>query len=547
VAIFQFESTGMRDYLRKLKPTVLEDLTAMNALYRPGPMENIPHFIDCKHGRQRVKYDHAALEPILSGTYGVFVYQEQVMAAAHDLAGFSMAQADELRRAMGKKIPEEMARKRAQFIEGCAGTKKIANAVADRVFTNMEKFAGYGFNKSHSAAYATVAYQCAWLKGNYPAEFMAATLTSEMGDSARLVTLIEECRRLKLELLPPDVNRSQWKFTLEDGKIRIGLGAVRNVGQGAVERVLEARAGGGPFRSLFELAMRVPAGALNRRVLESLVAAGALDALGARERLHAGAGATLEHAGAQHRERASGQSSLFGDADDGPGVAVAPALPDVPAWSNRDRGAREKEVLGFYLSEHPLEHLREQLARVATHGIAQALELGDGAEVRVVALVGEVRQVTTRAGKLMATVVLEDLTGRVECTVFPEAYEQSRALLVKDTILIASGRVEVRDDRDARLLLSELKAWQEASQHYRSVLHIEVRAEDLTEERIHGMDEVLSAYPGDSDVVLHIVKPDHSRMAMRSRRFRVGAHDGLIAGLKDRVPSCRVRWGKGGP
>src|SRR5437773_3891825 len=203
VAIFQFESAGMRDYLRKLKPTVFEDLTAMNALYRPGPMENIPHFIDCKHGRQKVKYDHGKLEPILAGTYGVFVYQEQVMAAAHELAGFSMAQADELRRAMGKKIPEEMARKRAQFIEGCAKTSRIAAKVADKVFTTMEKFAGYGFNKSHSAAYALVAYQCAWLKGNYPAEFMAATMTSEMGDSGRILTLVEECRRMKLELLPP--------------------------------------------------------------------------------------------------------------------------------------------------------------------------------------------------------------------------------------------------------------------------------------------------------------------------------------------------------
>ena len=545
VAIFQFESTGMRDYLKRLKPTVFEDLTAMNALYRPGPMENIPYFIDCKHGRQKVKYDHPKLESILAGTYGVFVYQEQVMAAAHELAGFSMAQADELRRAMGKKIPEEMARKRAQFIEGCARASKIGERVADRIFTNMEKFAGYGFNKSHSAAYATVAYQCAWLKGNHPAEFMAATLTSEMGDSSRVLTLVEECRRMGIELLPPDVNRSAWKFTIEDGRIRIGLGAVRNVGQGAVDLILKARREGGPFADLWDLAARVPAGSLNRRVVESLVAAGACDALGAsRERLHAGAALALDHAAAQHRERASGQSSLFGE-DATSLVHVAPPLPDAPAWSSRDRSAREKEVLGFYFSEHPLEHLRAEIERMAMHGIAQALDLGDGAEVRVVGVVGEIRQITTRAGKLMAVVMLEDLTARVECTVFPEAFEQARSWLAGDTIVVAAGRVEVRDER-ARLLLSELKPWQEARLEVRSVLHIEVKAEDLTEERIAGMDEVLSAYPGDSDVVLHIVKPDHSRTAMRSRRFRVGAHDGLIAGLKSRVPSCRVRWGKGG-
>jgi DNA polymerase-3 subunit alpha len=518
----------------------------MNALYRPGPMENIPYFIECKHGRKKVTYEHAKLQPILEGTYGVFVYQEQVMAAAHELAGFSMAQADELRRAMGKKIVEEMAKKRAQFIEGCAKTSRIAERAADKIFTTMEKFAGYGFNKSHSAAYALVAYQCAWLKGNYPAEFMAATLTSEMGDSTRVLTLIEECRRLKLELLPPDLNHSEWKFTLEAGRIRIGLGAVRNVGRGVVDTIVKARAGSGAFRDLADLAARVPAGALNRRVLESLIAAGACDALGARERLFAGAAFALEHAAALHRERASGQSSLFGDAPDEPGVAVAPPLPEVEAWSSRERGTREKEVLGFYFSGHPLEHLRADIERVATHGIAQTLELGDGAEVRVVGLVGEIKQLTTRAGKLMAMVVLEDLTGRVECTLFPEAYEQARAQLTPETIVVATGRIEVREERGVKLLLNEIRPWEQAEGQYRQVLHIEVRAEELTEEGIAGLDEVLSANPGDSEVVLHIVKPDHSRLAMRSRRFRVGAGDQLITGLKSRVPSCRVRWGKGG-
>ena len=546
VAIFQFESAGMRDYLKRLKPTVFEDLTAMNALYRPGPMENIPYFIDCKHGRQKVKYDHPKLEPILDGTYGVFVYQEQVMAAAHDLAGFSMAQADELRRAMGKKIVEEMAKKRTQFNEGCAKTSKIPERTADKIFTTMEKFASYGFNKSHSAAYAMVAYQCAWLKGNYPAEFMAATLTSEMSDSGRVLTLIEECRRLKIELLPPDVNHSEWRFTLEQGRIRIGLGAVRNVGQGVVEQVLKARAEGGAFRDLSDLAARVPAGAMNRRVLESLVAAGACDSLGARERLYAGAAFALEHAATLHRERTSGQSSLFGDVEDADVAVAPPPLPEVEPWSSRERGTREKEVLGFYFSGHPLEHLRAEIERVATHGIAQALELGDGAEVRVVALVGEIKQLTTRAGKLMAMVVLEDLTGRVECTVFPDAYEQARAQLTPESIVVAAGRVEVREERGVKLLLNEIRPWEQARDQYRSVLHIEVRAEELTEERIAGLDEVLSAHPGESEVVLHIVKPDHSRLAMRSRRFRVGAGDQLIAGLKSRVPSCRVRWGKGG-
>ncbi len=546
VAIFQFESVQMRDHLRKLRPTVFEDLVAMNALYRPGPMDNIPYFIDCKHGRQVAKFDHAKLKPILEGTYGVFVYQEQVMAAAHDLAGFSMSQADELRRAMGKKNIEEMARKREQFIAGCGTSSKIPEKVADKIFSTMEKFAGYGFNKSHSAAYAMVAYQCAWLKAHYPAEFMAATMTSEMSDSARIMTLIEECRRLKIGLLPPDVNHSELKFTIEDGKVRVGLGAVRNVGQGAVEALLRTRAEGGVFRDLFDLTVRAPQGALNRKVVESLVLAGACDALGpARAALYAGAALALDHASSVHRASAAGQSSLFGEETAGGPALGAVALPALPDWSNRDKSTREKEVLGFYFSEHPLEHLRAEIARVATSGIARALESGHGAEVRVVGIVGDIKQITTKAGKLMAAVMLEDLTGRAECTLFPEAYELARPILKADEIVIASGHVEVREDRGAKLLLDEIRPWDQGRAQYRPVLQIELRADGIREDALVAIGEVLSAHPGESEVYLYLVKPDHSRLAMRARRWRVAGEDALVAAIKARVPSCRVRWGRG--
>ncbi len=546
VAVFQFESTGMREYLRKLKPTVFEDLVAMNALYRPGPMENIPYFIDCKHGRQVAKYDHPRLEPILKGTYGVFVYQEQVMGAAHGLAGFSMAQADELRRAMGKKNVEEMEKKRVLFIEGCAKASKINAKIAEKIFATMYKFAGYGFNKSHSAAYALVAYQCAYLKAHYPAEFMAATMTSEMSDSGRIMTLIEECRRLGIALLPPDVNHSEWKFTIEDGKIRVGLGAVRNVGQGAVEAMLRARAEGGAFRDLYELAERAEAGALNRRVLESLVQSGACDAFGGtRASLFAGAAMALEHAAALHRERAAGQSSLFGGDDAGAVAVHAAPLPAMDEWPAREKSAKEKEVLGFYLSGHPLDSLREEIERIATAGIGQALEMGHDAEVRVVGIVGDIKQITTKAGKLMGMVWLEDLTGRVECTLFPEAYEQARPLLQSDAIVVASGRVEVRDDRGPKLLLNEVRPWEQGREQFRPVLQIELKAEALDEACLGRIGEVLGAHPGESEVYLYLVKPDHSRLAMRSRRWRVAMDDAVITGLKERVPSCRVRWGKG--
>ena len=547
VAIFQFESGGMREYLRKLKPTVFEDLVAMNALYRPGPMENIPYFIDCKHGRKVARYEHPKLEPILKGTYGVFVYQEQVMGAAHDLAGFSMAQADELRRAMGKKIVEEMNRKGDQFVEGCAKHSKIPERAARSIFETMQKFAGYGFNKSHSAAYALVAYQCGYLKAHYPAEFMAATMTSEMSESARLVTLIEECRRMGIGLLGPDVAHSEWKFTIEEGRIRMGLGGVRNVGHGAADALIAARREGGVFRDLFDLASRVPGATFNRRVVESLVGAGACDALGpSRERLFAGVELTLQSAASRHRERASGQESLFGGGAGPAAVEInAPPLPDVPEWTSRERSAKEKEVLGFYFSEHPLEHIRSEIEAVATHGIAQVPELGDGTEVRIVGIVGEKKQITTKTGKLMGVVALEDLTGRVECTLFPEAYEKHRLMLETDAILVAEGRVEIRDDRGAKLLVSSVRPWEQGRHELRPALHLEMRATDLTESLFMAIDEVLARFPGDSEVYLHLIKPDHAREVLRARKYRVRLDDGLLAGLKESAPSCRVRWGKG--
>ncbi|MEO5618566.1 MAG: DNA polymerase III subunit alpha [Candidatus Eisenbacteria bacterium] len=561
VAIFQFESSGMRDYLKKLKPTVFEDLVAMNALYRPGPMENIPYFIDCKHGRAEARFDHADLEPILKGTYGVFVYQEQVMQAANALAGFSMAQADELRRAMGKKRVEEMEAKRQQFVEGCK-KRKIPQPKAEKIFATMEKFAGYGFNKSHSAAYALVAYQCAWLKAHYPAQFMAATLTSEMSDSARVVTLIEECRRMGIAIQAPDVNCSDWRFTIEDGAIRFGLGAVKNVVQSAVEAIVTARRGGGAaasarasasapapagvFRNLFDLAGRLDARALNRRVLESLVMSGACDSLGGeRGALFAGAARALDQAAALQRERTSGQSSLFGGSEEGAVAVVAAPLPEVPAWTGHERSQKEKEVLGFYFSEHPLTPLREAIERVATHSAAEALQLEDGAEARLAGLVGEVKPITTKAGRRMGIVTLEDLSGRIECTVFPDVFESAAALLQPERVVVLAGRIEVRDDRGIKLLVAEALPFEDARRQHRPKLHIEVHSQNLSLEWLADMDAVLSAHPGEAEVYLHIVMPDHSRKASRSKRYRVTEEEDVARALRDRFPFIRVAWGKG--
>jgi DNA polymerase III subunit alpha len=557
VAIFQFESTGMRDYLRKLKPTVFEDLVAMNALYRPGPMENIPYFIDCKHGRQVVRYEHQALEPILKKTYGVFIYQEQVMEAAHRLAGFSLAQADELRRAMGKKMVSEMEKKQKAFLEGCT-KNRIPAAKAIKIFQTMEKFAGYGFNASHAAAYALIAYQCAWLKAHHPAEFMAATLTSEMADSSRIVTLIAECRAMGLTVRPPDVNRSEWRFSIEEGAVRIGLGAVRNVGQGAVEGLLAARRGtpaegvaaapgrAGPFRDLFDLAHRAGASTMNRRVLESLVAAGACDELGAeRGRMFAGAGRVLEQAAALQRDRARGQSSLFGEEGQDDGLVTASELPPAPAWSTRERSAHEKEVLGLYFSEHPLEPLRGELERLATHTVEDLPQQPHGTEVRIGGVLGELRSINTRNGKLMAAAMLEDLTGRIECTLFPDLYEQVRPWLAEDEIVVISGRVEIREERGAKLVLTEVRRLEEARAVWSPTLHIEVVAASLSVEWLEEVDVVLSAHPGDSEVYLHLVLPNRERKTRRSRRYRVAGDSDVAEALRHRFPGVRAFWGKG--
>jgi DNA polymerase-3 subunit alpha len=368
-----------------------------------------------------------------------------------------------------------------------------------------------------------------------------------MSDSARIVTLIDEVRRMKLENLPPDVNRSEWKFTLEEGRIRFGLGAVRNVGQAVVEALVEARASGGAFRDLHDLANRLGGRALNRRVLESLIAAGACDSLG-RERaaMFEAAGQALDQAASLQRERESGQSSLFGEGGDGGGVAVAsPPLPATPPWTSRERSAREKEVLGFYFSEHPLEHVRGEIEGIATHTIADLLQQEDGVEARVAGIVLEGKTITTRGGKQMAIVTLEDLTGRIECTVFPDLWESARAVLAPDQIVVVTGRVEVRDDRGVKLLLAEAAELGEARRRYRASLQIKIAVEELTVERLETIDAVLSAHPGEAEVYVFIVHRDRSIEAMRSRRYHVSEDPAMVEQLKSRCPWLGARWARG--
>jgi DNA polymerase-3 subunit alpha len=366
VGVFQFESSGMQEHLKRLQPERLDDLIAMNALYRPGPMDNIPSYIERRHGREQIQYLHPILETYLKLTYGIIVYQEQVMQIGQAVGGFSLGQADELRRAMGKKILAKMEKMKVGFFEGAAA-QDIEEKVTQQIWDLLYKFANYGFNKSHSAAYAWLAYQTGYLKANYTAEFMAAVMTNGQDDTKEMVSFIEECRRYGLKVLPPDINRSESEFSVVDGDIRFGLGAVKNVGSTAIECILAARRAGGPFTSVFDLLERVDTRLANRKVLESLIQAGAMDCLGHhRATLFANVEVLLAYSQALHEQESRNQMSLFGGGGDTATELPKPRLAEVAPWSDLDRLAREKELVGFFVSGHPLEKYRDDMQAFAS-------------------------------------------------------------------------------------------------------------------------------------------------------------------------------------
>jgi DNA polymerase-3 subunit alpha len=451
--VFQLESSGMRDALRGLKPERLEDVIAMVSLYRPGPMELIPDFIGRKHGRSRIAYEHPAMEKFTRETYGIMVYQEQIMQIASEMAGFTMGEADTLRRAMGKKDRDLMAKQRDKFVAG-SRERGTATAKAERVWELMEKFAGYGFNKSHAAAYALVAYQTAYFKANYPVEFMAALLTSEMGDTDRIVKYIEECRAMGIRVEPPDVNVSAARFSVAGDTIRFGLAAIKNVGEAAMESILKTRAVAGPFTSLEDFCTRVDLRLVNRRVVEALVKAGAFDSLGLpRAHLLATADAALESGQRQQRDRAEGQASFFDVLPAGGPRPAATSIELVPEWDQDQRLAFEKEVLGFYVSGHPLARFR---GLVETLGITTTGDLtakGHGARVLLFGQATGLKETSTKSGNRMAFFTLEDMDGTVDVTVFPEPYKAAAPYLRSPEALLVRGRVD--DGEKGRVILAE--------------------------------------------------------------------------------------------
>jgi DNA polymerase-3 subunit alpha len=543
VGVFQLESGGMRDLLSRLKPQNFEDISAVVALYRPGPLgsEMIPDFIDRRHGRKQTKYDLPELEPILRDTYGVIVYQEQVMQIAHQVAGFSLGKADVMRRAMSKKDIKVMTDMKSEFVQG-ATERGVPPAKARKLFDLVAHFAGYGFNKSHTVAYAMLAYRTAWLKTHHPAEFLAATLSSELDRTERIVILAAECRRLGMSLLPPDVNASDWRFTLEDGSIRYGLGAIKNVGHNTIDEVVLARSEGGAFHGLLDFCRRVGPQHMNRRSLEALVQAGALDSLGStRAGMLAAATLVLERAQQMVREAESGQESLFGGNGGSQATEVTMVLPEVKGWSASETASREKEVLGFYLSEHPLASFSRELRHLTSAELVACAERADGSEVRAAGIITAIKKIPDRKGNTMAFITLEDESGTLECLVFSDLFASKGARIETDRLVWVKARVSRREGEAAKLVTSELLGWDEARAKA-FALHLELEASGLKGEMGSRLDELLSAHSGPTPVYLHVLEDSGRRTVLRSRKYRVRACDEVTNALATVLGPGRARW-----
>ena len=502
--IFQLESSGMRDLLSGFKPDRFEDIIAIIALYRPGPMDLIPDFIKRKQGKVPIVYELPELEPILKDTYGVIVYQEQVMAIANTVAGFSLGQADILRRAMGKKKPEEMEKLRVKFLEG-ARQNKIAEKKAEKLYELIQKFAGYGFNKSHAAAYAVVCYHTGYLKAHYPTEFMAALMTTDMGNQDKIVGYFTECRDLGIKVLGPDVNESQKNFAVVDGAIRFGLAAIKNVGEGAVDSVLAIRADSGRFTSFFDFCRRVDLHKVNKRMLEGLIKAGAFDSLGAkRSQLMAMLDHGIEDGAAAQQERERGQTSIFGEELNGDGSAhghIEPALPNVPEWDQAQRLKYERELTGFYITAHPLARYEATIHALATATTVGITELSDGKEVRLCGIIATVKSMLTKKGDRMAYMTLEDLQGTVEVIVFPDLFKTVGELIAPERLIRVTGTID-RGDKGTKIRGTKIEPLADVQTQSIKRIHIRLATKPEVKDQLPRLLDVFKRHPGATAVSL---------------------------------------------
>ncbi len=528
--VFQLESSGIKDMLVKLKPNCFEDVIAACALYRPGPLGSgmVDDFILRKHGKKEVVYDFAQLEPILKDTYGVIVYQEQVMLIAQVLANYSLGAADLLRRAMGKKKPEEMAKQKDLFMAG-ARENKLDQKKAEAVFDLMEKFAAYGFNKSHSAAYALIAYQTAYLKTHYPVEFMAALLTEDMENTDKVIKNINEVRSMGIEVLPPDINASSRSFTVHDKAIRFGLGAIKGVGSAAVEAIMESRLEQ-PFTSLNDFCERADLRKVNKKVAEALIKCGAFDSLGGKRAQYLEVLEDSMDVGQKvQRERAAGQASLFGTEEivshRGNGYGT---LPDIEEWPEKVLLGFEKEALGFYITGHPLARYVDTLKRFASCDTAALQERADKEEVRVGGMVAGLKELMTKKGDRMAFVTLEDLSGFVEMVVFPEVYQASVELLKSEAALLVTGTLDISEE-SCKLMAQKIVALQDVNLEQTTRVNFRLNTTGLDNDQLRALREIVARHRGKCRAMVRLLIPNRSETVFKlSDDLLVAASDEIM-------------------
>ncbi len=523
--VFQFESHGMRDVLRRYKPTCVEDLTALNSLYRPGPIQGgmIEDFVERKWGRKKIEYELPELEALLKETFGVIVYQEQVMQIANHLAGYSLGEADLLRRAMGKKDPDAMAKQRARFVRG-AVERGFPQKKIEKLFDLMEQFAGYGFNKSHSAAYALLAYQTAYLKTHYPVEFMAALLTSVSGSTDDVVKYINECREMGIAVEPPDVNVSDAYFTPHGEAIRFGLAAVKNVGHHAIESIVAARKEAGEFKSVFQFCEKVDLHLLNKRVVESLIKSGAMDPLGRRAQLMAVIDSAMEHAQKAQKDAALGQHGLFGvfQQDDAP-HAEKP-LPNIPDWDEHQRLGFEKEILGFFITGHPLEKYGEKLLDFNALSTAEVGELKSSTgrdEVLIGGILKNIRVAKSKKGDLYAQGQLEDMNGSVDILCFADSYKRLAEKLKLTVPVLVKGGARVEEESNVKIMVSDITPLEQAQPKLPQHLRIKIALEAVSPAMIDDLHTLCTERRGAARVLFDLERKGDFTVVMEAEGYNV--------------------------
>jgi DNA polymerase III subunit alpha len=544
--VFQFESRGMRDVLRRYQPNSIEDLTALNALYRPGPIQGgmIDDFIDRKHGRKKIEYELAELQEILEETLGVIVYQEQVMQIANRLAGYSLGEADLLRRAMGKKKPEEMAQQRERFIEGAAQRKYPPKKI-EKIFDLMAQFAGYGFNKSHSAAYALLAYHTAYLKTHFPIEFMAALLTSVTGSTDDVVKYINECREMGIAVEAPDINVSDANFTPHGESIRFGLAAVKNVGGNAIESIVAARKKLGRFKSIFEFCEHVDLRLLNKRVLESLIKSGAMDSFGRRAQLMTVLDKAIEQAQKTQRDAEFGQHGLFGVFQQEELADQNGKLPNVPDWDEHARLAAEKEILGFFISGHPLERYRDKLIdfqALNTEEIS-AMDCSTGKDETIAAagVITNVRVLKSKRGDFYAQATLEDMAGSVDMIVFPEAFKRiGEKVKLEVPVLIRAG-VRIEEGTNPKITAAEIIPLEDAKVPLPRAIRIRIPLELSGERTVDDLHALFLERKGEAKVLFDVERQGDFMVVMEADGYNVLPDRNFIARVEQLCGRGSVR------